>query len=71
MKVSYISYFEGYDAQGSCIFAGNGACSVECGEAGEIDPANLLDNHCSHLLGVAQEKNADVVRVYIKNMIRL
>ena len=71
MKASYISYFEGYDAKGYLIFAGNGACTVDYDEAEGIDPGNLLDNHNIHLLGVAQAKNAGVVRVCIKNMVRL
>ncbi|MFP2167450.1 hypothetical protein ACLEYI_21145 [Enterobacter ludwigii] len=71
MKASYISYFEGYDEKGYLIFSGNGSCTVDYDEAKGIDPGNLLDNHCTHLLGVAQAKNRDVARVCIKNMIRL
>lgn len=71
MKASYISYFEGYDAKGYLIFAGNGACTVDYDEAEGIDPAGLLDSHCAHLLGVAQAKNTDVTKVCIKNMVRL
>lgn len=71
MKASYISYFEGYDAQGYVVFAGNGSCMVEYDESGGIDPGNLLKSHRDHLLGVAQAKNNSVVSVYIKSMMRL
>ncbi|EMC8108070.1 hypothetical protein ACEZEZ_09425 [Kluyvera ascorbata] len=71
MKASYISYFEGYDINGRVIFAGNGSCTVEYDEAGGIDPDGLLNNHCAHLLKVAQAKNTSVARVHIKNMMRL
>lgn len=71
MKASYISYFEGYDVTGYVIFAGNGSCMVEYDENEGIDPGGLLDNHCAHLLKVAQEKNTSVVRVCLKAMMRL
>ena len=71
MKASYISYFEGYDATGHVVFAGNGSCMVEYDENEGIDPGGLLDNHCAHLLKVAQAKNTNVVMVYLKNMMRL
>lgn len=71
MKASYISYFEGYDATGHVVFAGNGSCSVEYDEIRGINPAELLDSHGAHLLKVAQAKNPGVTRVYIKNITRL
>lgn len=71
MKASYISYFEGYDANGRVVFNGNGSCVVEYDEAEGIDSGDLLGSHCNHLLGVAQEKNSCVVRVVINNMMRL
>lgn len=71
MKTSYISYFEGHDALGAVIYNGNGTCSVEYDEVEGINPVDLLENHGNYLLGLAQEGNANVVRVTIKNLIRL
>lgn len=65
MKAGYISYFEGYCAAGKLIFNGNGSCSVEFDESKGVDPAELLDGCIGHLLKLAQDKNADVVRVAI------
>ncbi len=37
MKSSYISYFEGYDAEGCIVYNGNGSVTVEhgAGQCGE------------------------------------
>ncbi|HEC0400352.1 TPA: hypothetical protein R1R37_001108 [Klebsiella aerogenes] len=50
MKSSYISYFEGYDAEGHLIYNGNGAATVEHGDGECIDPSELKDQHCAFLL---------------------
>lgn len=71
MKASYISCFEGYDVTGRVILAGNGSCTIEYDENEGIDPGELLGDHCAHLLKVAQDKNTSVVRVCLKNMMRL
>ncbi|MFZ5272119.1 hypothetical protein [Enterobacter asburiae] len=71
MKVSYISYFEAYNAIGAVIFNGNGSATVEFDPDKGVNPQELLDSHTAHLLEVAQEKNNRVTRVVIKNISRL
>lgn len=71
MKASYISYFEGYDATGGLILGGNGSYMLEYDEVEGVEPAGLLEDHVNHVLGVAREKDANVVSVIIKNISRL
>lgn len=71
MRASYISYFEGYDANGRLVYSGNAPCLVTYDEVEGVNPEKLLDDYCPYLLGAAQKVCADVVGVCIKNMIKL
>ncbi|HBR3209701.1 TPA: hypothetical protein RR046_004006 [Klebsiella pneumoniae] len=71
MKSSYISYFEGYDAEGYLIYSGNGAATVEHGDGECIDPSELKDQHCDFLLKKARETNNLISRIVIKNLMKL
>ncbi|MDU1198741.1 hypothetical protein [Kluyvera ascorbata] len=71
MKASYISYFEGCNATGHVVFAGNGAATVEYDDCDCVDPGGFLNSHSAELLKVAQAKNPGVVVVYVKNIVRL
>ncbi|HBQ1652529.1 hypothetical protein [Klebsiella pneumoniae] len=71
MKSAYISYFEGYDAVGHLIYNGNGAVTVEHGDSECIDPSELKDQHCDHLLKKSKETNSLVTRIVIKNLMKL
>lgn len=71
MKSYFISYFEGYDANGRLVFNGNGSSSIEYDDAVGINPTELLDGCCEHLLKVAQDRNPDVVRVAILNLMKV
>lgn len=71
MKSAYISYFEGYDAEGRLIYNGNGTATVEHGDGECIDPSELKDQHCDFLLKKARETNNLVSRIVIKNLMKL
>jgi len=71
VKASYISYFEGCNAAGHVVFAGNGSATVEYDDGDCVDPGGFLDSHKAALLKAAQAKNPGVVFVYIKNIVRL
>lgn len=71
MKSGYISYFEGYDAKGYAIYNGNGAVTVEHDETSCADPVSLKDEHTAYLLAKAKETNGDIVRIVIKNLMKV
>lgn len=71
MKASYISYFEGYNANGQLVYSGNAPCTVTYDEAEGISPEKLLNDYPLHLLALAQKRCDDVVGVCIINMIKL
>lgn len=55
MKASYISYFEGYNANGQLVYSGNAPCTVTYDEAEGISPEKLLNDYPLHLLALAQK----------------
>lgn len=67
MQHHYHTYYEGLDANGNVIFNGNGSFSTEPGAA---DGRNVFE-HSEHLLKTSQDKNPLVVRVVIKNLVKL
>ncbi|EHP1875593.1 TPA: hypothetical protein ACP7U9_003235 [Escherichia coli] len=67
MKSSYISYFEGYDAEGRIVCNGNGSVTVEHG----ADPDELKDQYCAYILEKAKQNNSLVTRIVIKNLMKL
>ncbi|MDQ9126916.1 hypothetical protein RDT67_10790 [Serratia fonticola] len=69
MKASFISYYEGYDSRGHTVFNGNGFATIEFDEF--IDPKDFAESHCQKMLSIAREKNQEVVRIIIKNLIKL
>lgn len=71
MKASYISYFEGCNATGHVVFAGNGSATVEYDDGDCVELGGFLDSHRAALLKVAQAKNPGVVVVYVKSMMKL
>jgi hypothetical protein len=56
MKSSYISYFEGYDAEGRIVYNGNGSVTVEHGAGQCVNPDELKDQHCAYILEKATDQ---------------
>lgn len=72
MKQSYISYYEGYDKDGLCIFNGNHAVKAETEDGQEpVNGDELLTGCLDYILQYAQDKNPKVTRVVIKGLFRL
>ena len=71
MKSSYISYFEGYDAEGCIVYNGNGSVTVEHGAGQCVNPDELKDQHCAYILEKAKQNNSLVTRIVIKNLMKL
>lgn len=71
MKSSYISYFEGYDAEGRIVCSGNGSVTVEHGAGQCVNPDELKDQHCACILEKAKQNNSLVTRIVIKNLMKL
>lgn len=74
MKQSYISYYEGYDKDGLCVFNGNHAVEAESeSDYGQepVDGDELLTGCLDYILKYAQDKNPKVTRVVIKGLFRV